>query len=206
MDVVFTRCLEPLITKEFNRRSIEKGCFFTYYDKDHQAHDSGLSFVTKNGFSRINSGVCYFTCNDAAKTFINAWDSVTKQILQLGSPLSSEFMGEDQDALVLVYATLLKSQAMTFDNRIDFSQVACFENGISMSGIPCRFWNEPESIGSDISNTHVIHFKGGWQGILEQTLKETNFDFIHWPPGRSKEASLAQLIIWQKHRNVFELE
>ena len=209
LDVIFLKNLGSCVQKEFLDSSISNGCLFTFYDSGHKAFDSAAHFTTSCGNRRINSGVMFFTTVGAGIEMTKKWLSITSDILDHGSPLNLEYMAEDQDALVLLYSPNLlqrKNFLSSFFSRksrlsLDFSATIIL-NGMQMAGVPCRKYNEPESIGRIPEYTKVVHFKSGWQNIIKQVSLGLELDEISYSTGRPKAACTEQLEEWKKFRKL----
>lgn len=210
LDVIFLKNLRSCVQKEFFDSSISNGCLFTFYDSEHKAFDSATHFTTSCGNRRINSGVMFFTTVGTGIEMTKNWLSITSDILDHGSPLNLEYMAEDQDALVLLYSPKLfqrrnfLSSFFSRKSRVypNFSATVAILNGMQIAGVPCRIYNEPESIGRIPEYTKVVHFKSGWQNIIKQVSMGLELDEISYSTGRSKAACTEQLEEWKKLREL----
>lgn len=145
-----------------------------------------IIFTYKDGLYPLNTGIMLVKNTKKIANFFSIWKKRTIEILNnkedfdKANSLSFPYGGADQ---------------MSFYNIIGYRKnvndylVKVGDDYLKFNGIPCAILNETRSVPVG-SQTHVIHYKGGWRSILTEA---TNFT-----KNRPKKESFEMYLLYLK--------
>ena len=128
--------------------------------------DFNIIYTFENGQCPLNSGVLLSDGSKESVSFFKLWKQRTLEILSNRELLNQAndrnlcYGGADQMALfnILNYKRDNKIYTININGAI-----------VNFKGVPCKFLNETNST-KITRDTHIIHYKGGWQLILLRGL------------------------------------
>lgn len=178
--IVLKKTKEDLIDHDFD-------IALTVYDQPHKTPYGDVSSFP-NGGQRFNAGVIFTKGRKPASFFYELagrliFYSLTRN--ELVYP-NSALLGPQQTTIgIMLFGKNLKTD---FNSSIN-------HNDLKFKFLPCRIYNETESIGNIPEDVKILHLKGGWRNLIP----DPDWEKVKNTP-RRKEWSEKIYNKWKKYR------